>query len=74
MINVTFRNKIWNVFIGLVFWSYHNLRKTNSIISQQKDEIIYLNQNLPIGWRQVRAGLPTDATLVYVQRLRTWMD
>ncbi len=34
------------VFISLVFWSYHNLRKTNSIISRQKDEIVFLNQNL----------------------------
>lgn len=33
-------------FIGVVFWSYHNLRKTNSIISQQKDEITFLNRNL----------------------------
>ncbi len=33
-------------FIGLVFWSYHNLRKTNSIISRQKEEIVFLNQNL----------------------------
>lgn len=33
-------------FVAIIFWSYHNLRKTNSIISKQKDEIVYLNQNL----------------------------